>query len=124
VSESFKLWIPLHRLCIADFGQYGNFPAVYAIRECSTRDILKYGHTVQIRQRIFVNLICGWGGSGPESTTQRVFLKLHEDRMIECVEISWIQMKSKEEAAQMEKNFRKAYMDAHGGQRPVWDRQD
>src|SRR6201987_907354 len=29
----------------------------------------RWARLVEIRQRIFVDLICGWGGSGPESTT-------------------------------------------------------
>ena len=124
MKESFNRWIPMHRLCIADMERHGNFPAVYAIRNCTTKDVLKYGHTKQLRQRIFLNFICGWGGNNPQATTQRVYAELLDNDMIECVELAWIPTENKAEAARMESKFRREYMDAHGGQRPLWDRQN
>ncbi|MBZ5647489.1 MAG: hypothetical protein LAN37_09730 [Acidobacteriia bacterium] len=119
-QNSFDRWIPMYRLCIADLPNYGNVPAVYAIRHCTTREILKYGHTQHLRQRIVMNFLCGWGGA----TTHRVFLELYDNEMVECVEVAWIQAKSKAEAQRMEGQFRRAYMEVHGGQRPPWDRQN
>jgi hypothetical protein len=123
-GNSFAHWIPLYRICIADLPEYGNFPAAYAIRNCTTGEVLKYGNTKHFRQRIFMNFICGWGGSNPEATTQRVYSELYDNRMIECVEVAWIRTKDKEEAERLEKQFRQTYKETHGGLWPCWDRKD
>jgi len=124
MPTSFKAWIPLQRLCIADLPDYGRFPAAYAIRNSTTKEILKYGHTKHLRQRVFLNFICGWGGSKPEATTQRVHSDLYNNDMIERVEVTWIRTNSKVEAEQIEIRLRREYMDTHHGLRPYWDRQD
>ena|ERR1017187_6178686 len=123
MKASFDKWVKLHRLCIADLPRYGDFPAVYAIRECTTKDILKYGCTGQLCQRIFSNFIGGFGGKGPTSTTQFVHAELCSNGMIERVELAWIETSDAAEAERMEKQFRQEYKRAHGS-RPIWDRQD
>jgi len=123
MNGSFEHWFPLNRLCMADFPRYGKFPAVYAIRHSSNKDILKYGNAGCLSQRILVNFIGGFGGKGPSSTTQFVHWELCGKGMIECVELSWIETIDKQDAERMEKGFRQEYKRLNGC-RPLWDRQD
>lgn len=120
MTASFDHWVPLHRMCIADLPRYGNTAAVYAIRDCRTKEVLKYGHTQHLRKRIVMNYLCGWGGD----TTQRVYLELYDNSQIECVEVAWVVAKDKAEAKRMETDFRREYKRTHGGQLPPWDRQN
>jgi hypothetical protein len=123
VNNSFEHWIALHRLCIADFPRFGKFPAVYAFRHSTTKDMLKFGHAGCLSQRIFVNFVCGFGGNNSASTTQFVHSELCSNQMMECVELAWIEMTDKADAERAEKRFRQEYKRSNG-RRPIWDRQD
>jgi hypothetical protein len=124
MKNPFSHWIPIRRLSVADLPDYGNFPAAYALRDSLTKNILKYGATKHMRQRIFMNFLCGWGGQGRQSTTQRVYSELYDNEMIDRVEIAWLRVESKIEAERMEWQLRQAYKDDHRGFRPPWDWRD
>ncbi len=111
-------WLPLRRLAIGDLLSCGDFPAVYGLRDATTKDILKYGSTKQLRQRIFANYLGGIGGE----TTKRIHYELFSKNMIDRVEVSWLETKDAEEAKEKETSFRNAYKKTKG-QRPEWDLQ-
>ena len=116
--ETFTGWMPLHTFAVIHLRNHGAFPAVYALRETSTGEILKFGHTGHIRNRIIKNYIGGTGGS----TTQRVHTDLFTNGWIDRVEIAWIETTNKTEAEHKEKAFRLNYQKIHG-KLPPWDRQ-
>ena len=123
MAESFERWIPLRRLSLSDLPKYGACPAVYALRDASDGDTLKYGCAGSLRSRIVGNFLAGFGGNGPTSTTQRLHAQLFDKGMIERVEIAWIETQDRDEAERKETEFRAAYTAAHG-RRPVWDLRD
>ena len=116
--QQLEQWFPLHRLAVADLPRYGTFPAVYALRDAATKDILKFGKTKHLRQRIFCNYLGGFGGA----TTQRIHSALFSASAIEGVELSWLETSDEQEAERKEKEFRNAYKKRHG-RRPEWDKQ-
>jgi hypothetical protein len=118
ITDIFQQWLPLHRLAIADLPQYGDFPAVYALRDATTKEILKFGNPDRLRRRISGNYLGGVGGS----TTQRIHGELFGRNMIDRVELAWLKAKDKAEAERKEKEFRVARKTATE-QRPAWDRQ-
>lgn len=124
MTEHFSNWIPLRKLCVGDLPECGGCCAVYAFRDQRNDEILEFGETDTLRRRILGNFLGGVGGSRAQSTTQFVHRELFTNGWIDHVQIAWIQMKDKATAKQMESTFRQAYKATHGGQRPIWDRQD
>lgn len=124
MTEDFDKWLSLRNLCVGDLPQFGQCSAVYAFRDSRTSEILKFGETDELRRRIFVNFLGGHGGSKPGDTTPRIHRALFLEGMINYVELAWIETKDKAMAKRMEQQFRQAYKTAHGGRRPIWDRQD
>ena len=116
--RQFEQWLPLHRLAVADLPRYGAFSAVYALRDAATKDILKFGKTQYLRQRIFGNYLGGVGGS----TTQRIHRALFSASANDGIELSWLETSDEREAEREEKEFRNAYKKEHG-RRPKWDKQ-
>lgn len=124
MTADFENWLPLRNLCVGDLPQCGGCCAVYAFRDSRNSDILKFGETDTLRRRILGNFLGGVGGARQESTTQFVHRELFSKGMIDYVELAWIETRDKATAKLMEKQFRQAYKAAHGGRRPIWDRQD
>jgi hypothetical protein len=119
MAESFQWWSRLCDLTVTHLPKHDGFPAVYALRQAASEDILKFGCTGWLRTRIIRNYLGGYGGA----TTKRIYDDLYDNGMIEQVEIAWIETNDRGEAVRMEKEFRRAYKKAHG-RRPAWDRQD
>jgi hypothetical protein len=42
MTDPFQYWRPLCRLAVADMPKYGAFPAVYAMRDGTNQEILKW----------------------------------------------------------------------------------
>lgn len=118
MADIFQQWLSLHHLSVANLPRYGGCPVVYALREATTKQILKFGSTNRLRRRILGNYLGGVGGG----TTQRIHAALFTDNMIEHVELAWLETKDNAEAQRKEKEFREAYKRANG-HRPPWDRQ-
>lgn len=116
MSDLFQLWLPLRSLCVGDLRQFGDIPAVYAIRQTKTGEILKFGNTDRLRRRVFGNYLGGVGGG----TTQRIHHQLFGNDTIDSVELAWLETKDKAEAESKEREFRAAYKRVHG-KRPAWD---
>ncbi len=116
--RELEQWLPLHRLAVADLPRYGDFSAVYALRDGATKDILKFGKTKNLRRRIFGNYLGGVGGS----TTKRIHRELFSANAIDGAELSWLETSDEQEAEREEKEFRNAYKKKHG-RRPEWDKQ-
>jgi hypothetical protein len=116
MSDIFQHWLPLRRLSVDDLPRFGDFPAVYALRETTTKGILKFGNTDRLRRRIFGNYLGGVGGD----TTQRIHAQLFGNDMIDRIEFAWFETKDKAEAESKEREFRDAYKRANG-KRPAWD---
>lgn len=119
MAESFDHWLPLSGLALTQLPGWGKFAAVYALRNASSKEVLKYGCTGNMRARIFGNYIGGVGGS----TTQRIHQELFTNGMIEQVEIAWKAVLSQAEAKEKESECRRAYRAMHG-RRPSWDLMD
>ena len=102
--ESFVQWFKLDTLKLSDLTDFGNFSAVYVIRNSENKEILKYGCTGKFLRRIIGNFLGGIGGG----TTARVHEHLfhHNEMMINKVEISWIKTK---DARNIEKQLLKDY---------------
>ncbi len=118
-DEAFCDWFALVHLSIASLVRYGDCPAVYALRDARTKDILKFGNTDRLRRRIFANYLGGVGGN-KESTTQRIHRELFLQHMVDHVELSYLEAKNKAEAEHKENEFRQAYKQSNG-RRPKWD---
>lgn len=118
MSDQFNQWLPLRNLAVSNLPKNGEFSSVYAFRDSTTNEILKYGKTNNLRRRILGNYIGGVGGS----TTQRIHSELFTNGWIEHIEISWIKTKGDVEAERMESEFRYAFRQSHG-KLPSWDRQ-
>jgi hypothetical protein len=116
MTDNFKRWLPLRNLGVAHLPQYGECPAVYALRDATSGQILKFGSTGRLRRRIFGNYLGGVGGG----TTKRIYGQLFVNKMIDRVELAWIETSDKAEADRKEREFREAYKNANG-KRPVWD---
>ena len=106
-------------LALTQLPGWEKFAAVYALRNASSKEVLKYGCTGNMRARIFGNYIGGVGGS----TTQRIHKELFTNGMIEQVEIAWEAVLSQAEAKGKESECRSAYKAIHG-RRPSWDLMD
>ncbi len=115
--RQFERWLPLHRLAVADLPRYGDFSAVYALRDGRTKDIFKFGKTNKLQRRIFGNYLGGVGGS----TTQRIHSALFSENAIDVVEVSWLETSDGMEAEHKEKELRNAYR-RERGRLPKWDR--
>ncbi len=116
MADEFTHWLPLRSLSVKDFLRHGEFPAVYALRDSATGDILKYGKTTCLRTRIIGNFLGGIGGD----TTRRIHKELFSNNMIDRVELAWIETKNGKEAGYKESKFREAYKQTNG-RRPKWD---
>jgi hypothetical protein len=116
MAEDFEQWLPLYDLALSHLPKYGNFPAVYVLRDATTGEILKYGCTSTLRRRILGNYVAGIGGM----TTQRIHGELFDNEMIGRVEIAWFETLNQAEAKSKETEFRRAYIKIHG-KRPIWD---
>lgn len=114
--------MPIRDLSIADLPKYGDFPAVYALRDSRNGEILKFGCAGCLRKRIFMNYLCGFGGKVRVSTTQRLHAELFSNSMIDHVELAWFETFDRSEANRRETELRIAHKKAHGGKRPLWDR--
>lgn len=119
MGDTFEQWLPLRSLGVAQLPNYGGVPAVYALRDRATGDILKFGSTRCLRTRIFRHFIGGMGGG----TTERIHGKLFENKMIDRVDVAWLQTKDIAEAERKERELRAAYVEANG-RRPAWDLRD
>ncbi len=122
MTDGFENWRLLCQLAVGDMQGYGDFPAVYAMRDSTTQEILKFGSTGELRRRIFANYLCGIGGSTKESTTQRIHKELFAENMISRVQLAWLETKDKAEAERKETEFRNNHKEVYG-RRPIWDRQ-
>jgi hypothetical protein len=117
MSDAFSQWFPLRDLALVQMPQHGQLPAVYALRDGRTGDILKFGCTNDLRRRIFGTYIGGVGGK----TTQRIHDELFQNNMIDRVELAWIEARDAQEAKDKETEFRLAYKEVNKGKRPSWD---
>jgi hypothetical protein len=122
MTGNFENWIPLNELRVGDLPKCGICPAVYALRDRRSQEVIKFGETDNLLRRIFGNFIGGCGGKKDVSTTQRVHIDLVYEGMIDRVDLAWVVTKDKAAARLMEGQFRSAYKVAHGGKRPLWDR--
>ena len=118
MANAFQEWFPLNSLALGNCSRYGDHPAVYALRDAKTGDILKFGETGCLRRRIFAEYLGGVGGR----TTQRIHAALFRNNLVDHVEVAWLETKDKAEAHRKEGEFRNAYKRANA-RRPVWDRQ-
>lgn len=118
MTNVFQTWLPLDRLSLADLPRFGDFAAVYAFRDSTTKGVLKYGSTGRLRRRIFGEYFGGTGGG----TTQRIHAELFTNGWASHVEIAWHETKDREEATRMEKDLRATYEKVNG-KLPQWDRQ-
>jgi hypothetical protein len=118
MTDGFQNWRLLWRLAVEDMQKHGNFPAVYAMRDSTTQEMLKFGSTGELRKRVFGNYLGGIGGS----TTQRIHEELFAGNMITRVELAWLETKDKANAARKESEFRDNHKKVHG-RRPTWDQQ-
>lgn len=116
--HEFEQWIALSTFNTSHLRNHGDFPAVYVLRDKTTDDVLKFGHTGHMRRRIVANYLGGVGGP----TTQRIHAELFTNIWIDRVEISWIEMESKAAAEIKEKALRAMYKNTHR-RLPPWDRQ-
>jgi hypothetical protein len=107
----FTNWRPLVRIALADLPRYGDAAAVYAIRS-KNGEILKFGSTENLRNRLFKNCIGGAGGG----TTQWIHNLLFAQSHIAEVEFAWVEINKYQE---MEKQLTQAYQEEHG-QLPRW----
>jgi hypothetical protein len=114
MDEPFEKWVLLSHVRLCDLPDYGVWPAVYGLRDSSTKDMLKFGYTGALRRRIFADYIAGFGKS-------RVHRRLFDDGMIERVEISWIRCRDDAEAERKEGELRRCYKGARG-RCPDWER--
>jgi excinuclease UvrABC nuclease subunit len=119
VTKGFGQWVPLHDLALSHFPEYDQPPGVYALRDASTGEILKFGKASCLRTRIIGQYLCGFCNG----TSERIHNDLIYSGMIERVEFAWIGTKDAKEAGQMEKEFRAKHK-RRNGRRPAWDRQD
>ncbi len=119
MDNQFTAWIPLARLSLSDMPRCGQCCVVYAFREASTKDVLKYGETDCLRRRMFRNYIGGSGGS----TTERIHEELFERNRFLEVEVAWVETKNKTEAQLKESRFRAEYK-REKGRLPIWDRRN
>jgi len=113
MTYGFHRWVRLVCLNLAGLRECGMFPAVYALRDGTTRELLKFGSCRLFRNRIFGNYI---GGISEDKTSQR----LYDTTVIGSAEIAWLEGKDEAEARQKEKEFRASYIEANG-KRPQWD---
>jgi hypothetical protein len=120
--DIFQKWILLRDLSLGHLPDYGDFPAVYALRDSRNGEILKFGCAGCLRKRIFTNYLCGFGGKEVVSTTQRLHVELFTNKMIDHVELAWSETVDRAEAKHKESEMRMAYKEGNGGKRPVWDR--
>ena len=118
MTDFFETWLLLPHLTVGALLQCWDSSAVYALRDATTKDILKFGSTRRLGQRILHDYIAGVGGD----TTKRIHRALFANETIERVELAWLVTKDQEEARRKETEFRNVYKKAHG-QRPAWDRQ-
>jgi hypothetical protein len=116
MADVFAQWLPLRSLSVGDLPKHGEIPAVYALRDSATGEILKYGKSYWLRRRVFGEYLGGIGGE----TTQRIHNELFRNNMVGRVEVAWIETKDDAEACLKEKAFRAAYKQANG-RRPKWD---
>jgi hypothetical protein len=116
MADVFQQWLQLRDLAVSHLPRYGNFSALYAMRDRTRTEVLKYGSTRCLRVRILGNYLGGVGGS----TTQRIHGELFEKGMIDRVEISWFETQDVVEAKLKESEFRRAFKAVHG-RRPAWD---
>lgn len=117
MKGTFETWLSISTLSAGGLPKYGYFSAVYVMRDSITKEILKYGSTKCLRQRILGNYLGGVGGG----TTQRIHSELFENEMISRVEIAWIETTDEVEAITKERQLREMYKQTHG-RRPSWDR--
>jgi len=118
-TDAFRNWLPLRQLSLAHLSKHGDCAAVYGFRDHSTGEMLKFGNTGHLRNRMFRNYIGGVGGG----TTQRIHAELFVSDMIDRVEVAWLQTEDKAQAVRKEKEFRAEYKKVVG-RRPIWDRLD
>jgi hypothetical protein len=118
-DQRFDKWFALRDLALSQLPGLGECSAVYALRDSSTGDVLKFGHTGCLRTRIVGNYLSGFGGP----TTKRIHRELLYNRMISRVEVAWIEAKDATEAELREREFRRHYKKLNG-RRPNWDRVD
>ena len=95
MTNVFQQWLPLHRLAVVDSPQCGDRRAVYALREATTGQILKFGSTGRLRRRIL------WETTS-EGLEERLTLRIHGElftrKSIDHVELAWPETKDKAEA--------------------------
>jgi hypothetical protein len=107
----FTNWRPIVRISLADLPRFGDAAAVYAIRS-KNGEILKFGSTENLRNRLFKNYIGGTGGE----TTQWIHSLLFAQGHIAEVEFAWLETNKHQE---MEKLLTQAYQEKHG-RLPRW----
>lgn len=122
MHDVFREWVPLRDLSLGHLPKYGDFPAVYVLRDSRNGEILKFGCAGCLRKRILMNYFCGFGGKESTSTTQRLHFELFDNKMIEHVELAWSETIDRSEANRKETELRMAYKQTHSGKRPAWDR--
>ena len=109
----FKNWPPLALVALGDLPRFGDAEAIYAMRS-KEGEILKFGSTRSLRNRLFKNYVGGTGGS----TTQWIHGLLFSEGHISEVEFAWLETDRSEAAeAQLRDAYRAAY-----GRLPRWMR--
>jgi hypothetical protein len=112
--DDFRNWHPLVELSLSSIPDYGMFPAVYALRDRRTSEILKFGSTYYFRNRIFGSYL---GGIHEDKSA----VLLYDTKIIPFVDIAWIRVGDPDEARRPESGYRRVYCDTHGYD-PLWDR--
>jgi hypothetical protein len=111
IARYFANWRPLARIALADLPRFGDAAAVYAIRS-KDGEILKFGSTKNLRNRLFKNYIGGAGGR----TTKRIHNLLFAQHHIAEVEFGWLET---DRSREVEAELTQAYRDKYG-RLPEW----
>ena len=90
---------------------------MYRLRDTVRGDLLKYGDTKDLWQRLFANYVGAWGGK----TTQYIHGKLFTEGWLDRVEVAWCDAPDATQAKLWADALTAAHERTHG-RRPLWDR--
>ena len=113
IAKDFTNWRPLASIALADLPRLGDAAAVYAMRS-KAGEILKFGSTGKLRDRLFKEYIGRTGGS----TTLWIHDLLFAQGHMADVEFAWLET---DRYREMEQQLKRAYLKKHG-RPPRWMR--
>lgn len=108
-------WVPLDRLSLSDLPEYGEVSGCYVFRIAATGEVIYIGKTDNLRRRLFVNHLGGWGGA----TTQRIHAALFEPSVLAGVEVAWLVSDTPES---LERELKRQFAALGGAALPRWVR--